>query len=63
MIQVDALATLLQYKTQNAGCCKIILHPKWGSSVYPASLFSRCSAEDMQAAIRATEAELKDEGL
>merc|ERR550537_590660 len=33
--EVDALAPLLQYKTANSGCCKIVLHPTWGSSVYP----------------------------
>ncbi len=31
---------LLRYKTQNAGCCKILLHPRWGSSCYPATIFT-----------------------
>ena len=25
--------------TQNAGFCKILLHPVWGSAVYPATIF------------------------
>jgi hypothetical protein len=24
----------------NAGCCKVLLHPLWGSAVYPATLFT-----------------------
>lgn len=24
----------------NAGCCKVLLHPQWGSAVYPATLFT-----------------------
>ena len=36
--EVDALVTLLGYATANAGCCKVALHPKWGSAFYPASV-------------------------
>ncbi|KAK3263999.1 hypothetical protein CYMTET_27235 [Cymbomonas tetramitiformis] len=50
--EVDALQTLLGYKTQNAGCCKVILHPKWGSSVYPSSMFAKAPLEELQAAIK-----------
>lgn len=57
--QVDALTTLLRYKTQNAGCCKIILHPRWGSAVYPSSLFTKAPLDRLTAAIRATEEQLK----
>jgi hypothetical protein len=28
----------------NAGCCKILLHPSWGSAVYPASIFTTTPA-------------------
>ena len=24
----------------NAGCCKVLLHPQWGSAVYPATIFT-----------------------
>lgn len=38
--EVDGFQHLLRYQTQNAGCCKILLHPKYGSSCYPATLFT-----------------------
>eukprot|EP00854_Cymbomonas_tetramitiformis_P005610 gene5610-6795_t len=63
--EVDALQTLLGYKTQNAGCCKldaepafavgimqVVLHPKWGSSVYPSSMFAKAPLEELLAAIK-----------
>jgi len=93
--EVDALSTLLGYKTSNAGCCKarqhldeflykgackscwwrvgnpcgcnaattskptalpspvqVLLHPEWGTSVYPASLFAKAPPETLQAAIQ-----------
>jgi len=34
------MQALLKYHTQCCGPCKILLHPKWGSHVYPASLFT-----------------------
>ncbi|KAH7620857.1 putative Cobalamin trafficking protein CblD [Nannochloris sp. 'desiccata'] len=58
--EVEALCTLLRYKTQNAGCCKIILHPKWGSSVYPASMFAKAPLEVVHAAMKAAEKELAE---
>ena len=42
--EVDGFAVLLGYPTQNANCCKILLHPEWGSAIYPASLFSDAPA-------------------
>jgi hypothetical protein len=38
--EVDGFQVLLGYATQNAGCCKILLHPTWGSAVYPATAFA-----------------------
>ena len=38
--EVDAFELLLRYKTSNAGCCKVLHHPLWGSAVYPASLMT-----------------------
>lgn len=49
--EVDGFSTLLGYRTSNAGCCKILLHPQWGSSIYPASMFVKAPPEDIQAAI------------
>lgn len=49
--EVDALATLLGYACANAGCCKVVLHPKWGSSVYPATLFTTAPLQRLLDAI------------
>jgi hypothetical protein len=38
--EVDGMEAILQYKTMNCGCCKVLLHPKWGSGVYPATMFT-----------------------
>ena len=37
--EVDGMEVLLNYKAYNAGFCKVLTHPKWGSSVYPATIF------------------------
>jgi Methylmalonic aciduria and homocystinuria type D protein len=39
IFQVDSVSLLLQYKTYDAGGCKVLSHPSWGTSVYPATLF------------------------
>jgi hypothetical protein len=57
--EVEGLTVLLGYRTANAGCCKVVLHPKWGTSVYPATVFARAPAAAVEAAIRAVEAQLK----
>jgi len=36
---------LLNYKSYNAGFCKILTHPKWGSSVYPATIFCHAPSD------------------
>ncbi len=38
---------------------QIVLHPKWGSSVYPATMFARVPADRLMAAIREVDAELR----
>jgi phosphatidylinositol glycan class T len=43
--EVDGFQALLGYRTQNANCCKILLHPVWGAAVYPATLFTNAPAE------------------
>ena len=37
--EVDGMEVLLNYRSYNAGFCKILTHPKWGSAVYPATVF------------------------
>jgi hypothetical protein len=40
--EVDGMECLLNYKSYNAGFCKILTHPLWGSAVYPATIFAHC---------------------
>ena len=40
--EVAGFQTLLNYQIHNAGCCKILLHPQWRSSCYPATMFVIC---------------------
>ncbi|KAF8977689.1 hypothetical protein BGZ46_007185 [Entomortierella lignicola] len=37
---VEGCQLLLKYDFQNAGCCKVLLHPNWGSKIYPATFFT-----------------------
>jgi Methylmalonic aciduria and homocystinuria type D protein len=37
--EVDGMQALLNYRTYNAGCCKVLCHDAWGSHVYPATMF------------------------
>lgn len=48
--EVAALAALGGFRVQNAGCCKIALHPAWGSGVYPASVFAKAPREEVEEA-------------
>lgn len=43
--EVQSASTLLSYSTMNCGCCKVLLHPDWGSAVYPSSVFTTASPE------------------
>lgn len=38
--EVDGVELLLRYRCLSAGMCKILVHPRWGAAVYPASLFT-----------------------
>jgi hypothetical protein len=54
--EVDSAIQLLGYATQNCGCCKVLLHPNWGSAVYPATIFTNLpyhllTSEFMQKAV------------
>ena len=33
---------LLGYDTTNCGCCSVLSHPRFGTKVYPATLFFQC---------------------
>ena len=41
--------------------CQIILHPKWGSSVYPASMFTKAPLPAVVEAIDGAVAALRDQ--
>ena len=43
--EVDGAQQLLGYSVHNAGCCKVLLHPSWGTAVYPASIFTKAPLE------------------
>lgn len=58
--EVQAMVTLLGYKTQNAGCCSVLLHPSWGSSVYPASFFAKAPVDVVVRAITEHAGRLRD---
>jgi hypothetical protein len=49
--EVDGAQALMGFATMDAGMCKILLHPKWGSSVYPASAFTNAPLESISKAI------------
>jgi hypothetical protein len=57
--EVDALVTLLNYQTTNSGCCKVVLHPTWGSAVYPASLFAKAPVSALRDAIASAERDIR----
>jgi len=54
--EVDAFETLLRWRTSDAGGCRLLLHPRWGSAVYPATLFARAPLADVLAACAAAAA-------
>lgn len=49
--EVDSFEHLLGYKTSNAGCCKVLHHPVWGSGVYPASVVTNAPLDMIVAAL------------
>ena len=49
--EVDGMECLLNYKAYNAGFCKILTHPKWGSAVYPATIFAHAPADVVKSLI------------
>lgn len=38
--EVDGMECCLHYKSFNAGFCKVLSHPRWGTAVYPATIFT-----------------------
>jgi S-methylmethionine-dependent homocysteine/selenocysteine methylase len=51
--EVDAFEALLKWRTSAAGGCRVLLHPAWGTAVYPATLFARAPLDALRAAMEA----------
>ena len=49
--EVDGMECLLNYTAYNAGFCKILTHPKWGSAVYPATIFAHAPVDVVKSLI------------
>uniref|UniRef100_A0A7S1U3I4 Methylmalonic aciduria and homocystinuria type D protein n=1 Tax=Phaeomonas parva TaxID=124430 RepID=A0A7S1U3I4_9STRA len=43
--EVEGHTRLLHYRAVNAGPCKVLLHPAWGSEIYPATMFTTAPPE------------------
>lgn len=50
--EVDGLALLLRFSTHSAGMCKVASHPKWGTSFYPATIFTTAPIDTLRDAIK-----------
>jgi len=49
--EADTMQLLLRYRTESAGLCKVLMHPRWGSHVYPATIFAIAPQEELLAAL------------
>jgi hypothetical protein len=58
--EVDAFETLLRWRTSDAGGCRLLLHPRWGAAVYPATLFARAPLDEVLAALHEAAAAAAD---
>ncbi|KAI1306109.1 hypothetical protein EDD11_004853 [Mortierella claussenii] len=54
---VEGCQLLLKYDFQNAGCCKVLLHPVWGSKIYPATFFTTAPADVLLKVVQQVELE------
>eukprot|EP00047_Mylnosiga_fluctuans_P005356 m.240000 g.240000 ORF g.240000 m.240000 type:complete len:173 (-) comp13588_c0_seq1:114-632(-) len=50
---VIGMQAMLNYDVIDTGCCKIITHPRFGTKVYPATMFTTAPLEDLLGAIQA----------
>ncbi|KAF9103653.1 hypothetical protein BGX27_010479, partial [Mortierella sp. AM989] len=56
---VEGCQLLLKYDFQNAGCCKVLLHPNWGSKIYPATFFTTAPLETLLKVVTQVEQEYR----
>ncbi len=45
---VDGSVQMLKYSSEQAGCCRIVIHPKWGTRNYPCTLFTTATPERIE---------------
>ena len=50
--EVQSLERLRGYRTSKAGPCHILIHPVWGSKMYPATLFTDAPLDEIKKALR-----------
>lgn len=48
--EIQGAQTLLRYRTDQAGPCRLLLHPVWAAAVYPVTLFTSAPPEAAAAA-------------
>eukprot|EP00470_Lotharella_oceanica_P010297 CAMPEP_0170191778 /NCGR_PEP_ID=MMETSP0040_2-20121228/52497_1 /TAXON_ID=641309 /ORGANISM="Lotharella oceanica, Strain CCMP622" /LENGTH=315 /DNA_ID=CAMNT_0010439933 /DNA_START=72 /DNA_END=1019 /DNA_ORIENTATION=+ len=53
--EVEGMQLLLRYRFSQVGMCKVILHPRWGQRIYPASMFAMAPVEEITKAIKEVE--------
>eukprot|EP00471_Norrisiella_sphaerica_P012722 CAMPEP_0184498576 /NCGR_PEP_ID=MMETSP0113_2-20130426/39346_1 /TAXON_ID=91329 /ORGANISM="Norrisiella sphaerica, Strain BC52" /LENGTH=206 /DNA_ID=CAMNT_0026886161 /DNA_START=95 /DNA_END=715 /DNA_ORIENTATION=- len=53
--EVEGMQLLLRYRHQQVGMCKVILHPRWGQRIYPASMFTSAPVDAIQKAVKKVE--------
>lgn len=51
--EVDGFEVLRQYRCTTAGPCKVLVHPVWGTAVYPATMFTSAPVSAVADAINA----------
>ncbi|KAG0263519.1 hypothetical protein BG011_008691 [Mortierella polycephala] len=56
---VEGCELLLKYDYQNTGCCKVLLHPTWGSKIYPATFFTTAPLDVLTVVIEQVEQEYR----
>jgi len=54
--EVAGMQSLLKYDVHDAGPCKILMHPRWGSAVYPATMFTNAPSDVVVAVLEASSA-------
>mmetsp|Transcript_20 Transcript_20/g.38 ORF Transcript_20/g.38 Transcript_20/m.38 type:complete len:264 (+) Transcript_20:3-794(+) len=59
--EVEGMQLLLRYRHSQVGMCKVILHPRWGQRIYPASMFSMAPLDEIKKAIKEVEDTYKEE--